>query len=225
MAAPTYRLFYSPGACSLAPHIVLEELGVPYETTRVLVNDGEGRAPTYLAINPRGRVPALVIRDETGERVLTEAMAIMVYLAQSHPEAGLLPVEPERFARLLEWMSWLGSTMHQTGMRTIIRPERFTKDAAGVPAIVAQGKELFADGLAQIEQRLPVQGHAMGEQFSILDAYLLVFYRWGNRVGFEVRDQFPRFAAAMDRVRARRAVAGSGAGAESSGCGGGAGGD
>jgi glutathione S-transferase len=171
------------------------------------VADGENRTPPYLAINPRGRVPALAIRDEAGERVLTEAMAIMIYLAQRHPEAGLLPAEPEQFARLLEWMSWLGSTLHQTGMRPIIRAERFSKDPACAPGIVAQGKETFADGLAQIEERFPEQGYAMGERFSILDAYLLVFYRWGNRVGVDVRSRCPRFAAGMDRVRARKAVA------------------
>ena len=132
---PGYKLFYSPGACSMAPHVVLEELGLPFEAVRVVIADGANRTPDYLGINPRGRVPALQITDGAGTRVLTEALAIMVYLAQRHPEPALLPTDPEAFACTLEWMSWLGSTLHQTGIRTVLRPERFTADAAGVVGI------------------------------------------------------------------------------------------
>lgn len=201
-----YKLFYSPGACSLAPHIVLEELGVAYEPVRVVIAEGANRSPEYLAINPRGRVPALQIADERGDRVLTEATAIMVYLAQRHPEARLVPTEPEAFARLLEFMGWLGSAMHQTGVRTVFRPDRFTKDAAGAAGIAAQGREFVEAGYADIEARVPDRGFSLGEQFTVLDAYLLVFYRWGNRVGIDMRTRHPRYAALMDRVRARPAV-------------------
>lgn len=203
---PTYRLFHSPGACSLAPHIVFEELGIPYEPVRVVIAEGANRKPEYLAVNPRGRVPALQIKDEKGDRVLTEAMAIMVYLAQRYPEARLLPSEPEAFVRALELMGWLGSTLHQTGIRTILRPDRFTKDPAGAEGIAAQGRELVETCLTDIEARIPAQGFFFGEQFTAVDAYLLVFYRWGNRTGFEMRTRFPKYAAMMDRVRARPAV-------------------
>lgn len=206
MTQPFYRLYHSPGACSLAPHILFEELGIPYEPARTVIAEGANRTAEYLAINPRGRVPALLIRDDKGERVLTEAMAIMVFLGQRYPEAKLLPSDPEVFARMLEFMSWLGSTMHQTGIRTVLRPDRFTKDAAGAPGIAAQGRELVEAGYADLESRLPETGYALGEQFTALDAYLLVFYRWGNRIGLELRTRCPRYAALMDRVRARPAV-------------------
>ncbi|MGH8516343.1 MAG: glutathione S-transferase N-terminal domain-containing protein, partial [Panacagrimonas sp.] len=97
MSDPAYRLFHSPGACSMAPHIVLEELGVPYEAVRVVIAEGGNRTPEYLSVNPRGRVPALWVNDAGGERILTEAMAIMVYLARRHPQPSLLPEDPERF--------------------------------------------------------------------------------------------------------------------------------
>jgi glutathione S-transferase len=202
-----YRLFHSPGACSLAPHIVLEELGVAYEPVRVTIAEGDNRKPEYLALNPRGRVPALWIRDARGERVLTEAMAIMVWLAQCHPEARLLPSEPEGIARALEWMSWLGSSMHQAGVRTVFRPERFTTDAAAAPGIAAQGRESIRLGYADIEQRLAGRAFALDDRFGVVDAYLLVFYRWGNRCGLSMRSEFPEYARVMDAVRARPAVA------------------
>mgnify|MGYP001357112280 CR=1 FL=1 len=202
-----YRLFYSPGACSMASHIVLEELGASYEAVCVTIAQGENRKPEYLSVNPRGRVPALWIKDDKGERVVTESLAILTLLSQRHPQAKLMPGDPEPFVRTLEWMSWLASTMHQTGVRAVLRPERFTKDANGAAGIKAQGLEVVVEGLRDIEARLPEQGWAMGEHFGALDAYLLVFYRWGNRVGIPMREQFPRFTRLMDAVRARPAVA------------------
>lgn len=204
---PEYRLFHSPGACSLAPHIVLEELGVAYEPVRVTIAEGDNRKPEYLAVNPRGRVPALWIRDAQGDRVLTEAMAIMVYLALRHPQAELLPpAGTEAFARALEWMGWLGSTLHQGGVRTVFRPERFTTDAAAAPGIAEQGRASIRSGYQDIEERLRGRAFALGERFSVVDAYLLVFYRWGNRCGLSMRSDFPEYARVMDGVRARPAV-------------------
>lgn len=203
---PQYRLFHSPGACSLAPHILLEELGIPYEPVRVVVAEGANRRPEYLEINPRGRVPALWISDEAGERILTEAMAIMVYLARRHPEPALLPTEPEAFVRALEWMSWLGSNMHQAGVRTVFRPERFTTDAAAAEGIAAQGRIAIRLGYEDIEQRLRGRNWAQGDAFSAIDAYLLVFYHWGNRCGLDMRRDFPEYARIMDAVRSRPAV-------------------
>lgn len=204
--SPHYTLFYSPGACSLAPHIVLEELGVPFETVRIVIADGANRTPEYLEVNPRGRLPALQITDEHGTRMLTEALAIMVYLAQRHPAPALLPSAPEDFARGLEWLSWLGSTLHQTGIRTVLRPERFTVDAAGAAGIAARGREAIAAAYEDLEQRMPQQGYVLGGGFTIVDAYLLVFYRWGNKVGLAMRELCPRFSAVIAQVRARPAV-------------------
>lgn len=201
-----YRLYHSPGACSLAPHVVLEELGVPFEPVRIVIADGANRSPEYLAVNPRGRVPALEILGPGEPRILTEALAILVFLAQRHPEPRLLDPDPEQFARLLEWMGWLGSTVHQTGIRAILRPERFTADPAGAAAIESRAREFVASAYDDLESRLPDRGYALGDSYTILDAYLLVFYRWGNKVGLDLRTRCPRFARIMDLVRARPAV-------------------
>ena len=207
MTDTTYRLFYSPGACSLAPHIVLEEMGVPFEPVRIVIAEGGNRTPEYLAVNPRGRVPALAWHEGNQEKILTEAMAIMVWLSVRHPQVGLLPApRTESFVRALEWMNWLGSTMHQAGVRTVFRPERFTKDAASAPAIAEQGRETIRVGYADIEQRLSGKRFALDDHFSAVDAYLLVFYRWGNRCGLPMREDFPHYARIMDEVRARHAV-------------------
>lgn len=203
----TYRLFYSPGACSLAPHIVLEEMGVPFDPVRVVIAEGANRAPEYLAVNPRGRVPALAWREAQADKVLTEAMAIIVWLSMRHPQTSLLPApRTESFVRALEWMGWLGSTMHQAGVRTIFRPERFTKDPASAPAIAEQGRESIREGYADIERRLTGKAYAIDDRFGAVDAYLLVFYRWGNRCGLSMRQDFPQYARVMDQVRARHAV-------------------
>lgn len=201
-----YQLFYSPGACSLAPHVVLEELGVRYEPVRVTIADGDNRKPEYLSINPRGRVPALVFGEAGREKILTESVAIMVFLAQRHREAQLLPDDPEMLARGLEWMCWLGANLHQAGVRTVFRSDRFTTDAAGAQGIAAQGRISIRAGYEDIEQRLRGRRAALGEQFSVVDAQLLVFYRWGNRCGIDMRKEFPEYARLMDAVRARPAV-------------------
>lgn len=204
---PKYRLYYSPGACSLAAHIVIEELGLPYEPVKVTIADGLNRKPEYLAVNPRSRVPALAVVAEQGEQVLTEVMAILLYLTQRHPEPQLMPEGREAYFRLIEWMSWLTATMHAAGVRTVFRPERFTTDAAAAPGIAEQGRIAIRAGYEDIERRLKGKTWAFGEQYTILDPLLLVYYRWGNRCGLDMRKDYPHYAAMMDRVRARPVVA------------------
>ncbi|KAF1711473.1 glutathione S-transferase [Pseudoxanthomonas kalamensis DSM 18571] len=206
MSSLQYRLFYSPGACSLASHIVLEELGVAYEAVRAEIAKGEHRTEEYLAINSRGRVPALVIDPGQDQRVLTESLAILAYLGQKHVEAGLLPSDPELFARSLEWMSWLASNLHQTGIRAVLRPDRFARDPVVIEGIAEQGRALAVESYRDIEARLPKQGHALGGNFSVVDAYLLVFYRWGNRIGLDMWKDYPRYSTLMDIVHSRPAV-------------------
>lgn len=203
---PNYRLYYSPGACSLAPHIALEELGVAYDKVKVTIAEGLNSKPEYLEINPRGRVPALAISEGGSERILTEAMAIMVFLARSHPEANLLPTDTEGFVRALEWIGWLGSNLHQTGVRTVFRPERFVSDPSVADKVAEKGREMVRAGMTDIEGRLTNRTWALGENYTLVDAYLLVFFRWGGRCGLSMRKEFPHYARIMDAVRARPAV-------------------
>src|SRR5918912_4261062 len=99
------KLYYSPGACSLAPHVALEEVGVPFEPVKVALAKGEQRTPEYLALNPKGRVPVLV---EDGW-VLTENAAILPYIAQRFGGGKLWPSDPKEAARVAEWIGWVAS--------------------------------------------------------------------------------------------------------------------
>jgi glutathione S-transferase len=190
-------------------------LGIPYEPVRVVIAEGQNQTPAYLAINPRGRVPTLAISDhaapgdEAKEQILTELSAILIYLAKTYPAANLLPQDNLPFVRAMEWMSWLGSTMHTGGVRTVLRPDRFVSDPAAADAVKARGMKSVLAGYADIESRLAGRPWALGEHYSVVDMCLLVFYCWGKRIGLTMRQAYPNHARIMDAVRARPAVQGA----------------
>ncbi len=196
-------LYYAPGACSLAAHIVLEETGAPFETIRLDLAKGDQRAPEYLAVNERGRVPALY---EEGW-VLTENAAILRHLARTNPDAGMLPDDPRQQAIVDEWLAWL-STAHHIAFAHIRRPERYSADDATYPEIRARGAETFGDLCTMTEVRLSNGGWALGERYSIVDPYLLVFWVWarGPALGFDMPQRFPAWTAHARRLAERPAV-------------------
>lgn len=183
MPSINHTLYYSPGACSLAPHIVLEEIGLPYSLSLASTSDGTTRSPSYLRLNPKGRVPVLV----SGDTVLTEAPAILLHLAASNPTAGLLPMSTDGVARSLEWFNWLSGTVHAVAIRQVWRPESFTRDPSQHKEIIAMGHENLESAFELIEARLSSRAWAVGSNYTTVDPYLLVFYRWGNRMGFDMR--------------------------------------
>jgi glutathione S-transferase len=193
-------LFYSPGACSLASHITLEETGAPFEAHRVMLAKGEHQTPEYRAINPRARVPAL--RLDSGE-VLTENPAILTYLARSFPEAKLLPADPLAEARCLSLMAFLSSSVHPT-FAHIFRPERFADDASAHAAIKETGRRVYLDHLKEIDGLLAGKEWAQGD-FTVCDPYLLVFYWWGMRIELPMAE-FANYTAHKQRMLARPAV-------------------
>lgn len=202
------QLYYSPGACSLAAHIALEEIGEPYWTERIVIAEGANRTPEYLAVNPHGRVPALRIRDGGKDQVLTELMAILLFLARRYPQARLVPNDTEGFMRAVEWMSWLATTMHQTGVRMMLKPSRFAAGAACEPLVSASGRGIVEPGFREIDARLSGRAWALGEHFTAVDAFLLVFFRWGAfKLGFPMRATYPEYTRVMDKLRVRPAVA------------------
>lgn len=195
--------YYAPGACSLGVHIALEETGAAYEAVRVLVADGEQRQPAYLAINPAGRIPALVVDG----KVLTECTAIHTYLAHRFPESGLLPLDDAFLtARATEVMSWLASTLH-ISFAQVWRGERFTDDAAARAALQADGPARVRAHFQRLEQRLADSGGPwiLGDRYSAADAYALVFHRWGPRLGIDMAD-YPAWTAQAARLYQRPAV-------------------
>jgi glutathione S-transferase len=183
----THTLYYSPGACSLAPHIVLEEVGNPFSLVLASTSDGATRSPAYLRVNPKGRVPVLSI----GDSVLTEAPAILLHLALSNPGSKLLPSIPDGLVRCVEWFNWLSGSVHAVAVRQVWRPESFIRDEARFAEIVDKGYENLRSAFALIEHKMTTSTWAVGASYSIVDPYLLVFYRWGNRMGIGMRSDYP----------------------------------
>ena len=194
------KLYFSPGACSFASHIALEEIGKPYETQKVSLADGENRKPEYLKLNPRGKVPTLVVDGN----VLTENVGILSYLAGGNPKAGLWPKETWDQAKIIASMAWLSNTVHPAYGR-YFRPERFTTDAAGTEAVKASARAAYEGALKEIDTLLEGRKWAVGDHYTVLDGYLLVFYRWGNRSKIDVKS-LRNYTALMDKVLARPAV-------------------
>lgn len=209
-----YRLYHSPGACSMAPHIVLEEIGAPFELELISSRGERDGAMTataaWRAINPKGRIPALLgVAGAIGgaPALLTEAPAILIFLALRHPEAKLLPAEPDPIARCLEWLNWLSGNVHAMAFGQIWRAHRFSDQETALEGIRARGRLSLAEHYAYIERLLgDGRDWAIPQGYSIVDPYLLVFFHWGQRIGLDMRRDFPAWARSADRTVARPAV-------------------
>lgn len=194
------KLYYGPGACSLAPHICLEEAGAEVEYVRVDLAKGEQLSPEYRKLNPNGRVPLLV----SDQGSLSEATAIMSWVAMTWPEAKLAPTEPWAFAQVLSFCSFMTSSVHAGAFGAVFRPARFSDDEALHPAIKAKGLATVRDHFALIESRLGPGAWVQGA-YSICDPYLLVMTRWLVRLGEDLA-RYPRIGAHAERMFERPAV-------------------
>jgi glutathione S-transferase len=174
----TLQLHYDPSSAAMIPHIVLEEIGVPYE--RVLVERArqQHKTPTYLKLNPNGLIPALV----DGDLVLYETAAIVLHLCDTHPEARLAPA-PGTHARahFYKWLMWLTNTL-QAALIVYFYPDRWVRagDAEGAAEVKAKAQEKIGGMLDQLDALLASHGGpwAMGAQFSALDPYVFTLCRW-----------------------------------------------
>ena len=198
------KLYYSPGACSLAPHIALEEAGADFDAQRVMLAAGENRRADYLAVNPHGFVPAL----EADGEVITENLAVQTYIARRFPEANLLPFDnPLLLARALQQMAFLAASVH-VAFAQVWRPQRFTEDASVHEQIIDGGRRRILGFYAEIDDRLARSAYLAGEQMTLADPYVLVFFRWGNRIGLDM--SYPHWAAhsrgMLDRPAVQRAL-------------------
>jgi glutathione S-transferase len=197
-----YTLHAAPGACSFAPHIILEELGQPYELAMMSSGHPEAKTAEFRKINPKGRIPVLTAEGF----VLTEAAAILLHLGLTNPQAGLIGNDAESITRSVEWMNWLSGAVHAVAVRMIWKPDFFLPDEALFPPLVAKGKEHLAANFAMVEERLTGRTWAVGTSYSVVDAYLLVFYRWGNRMAIDMTALYPTWTDHAKRMEARPAV-------------------
>ncbi|HEX7886695.1 MAG TPA: glutathione S-transferase N-terminal domain-containing protein [Phenylobacterium sp.] len=194
------RLFYSPGSCSLASHIALEEAGVAYEAVRTNLATGDQREPEYLAINPKGRVPALV----TEQGGLTETVAILAWIAQAFPQAGLAPADPWAFAQAQAFNSYLASTVHVAHAHRY-RGSRWADQESSFEDMRRKVPQSMADGFQLIEAELFTGPWVMGEQYTVCDGYLFTVADWLEGDGVDPA-RFPKVLEHRERVRARPAV-------------------
>ena len=199
---PELTLYYAPGTCAQAVLIALHEAGASFEAKRLNFAEGEQRSAAYLAINPKGRVPALV----TPHGVLSETLALLLYVAQTHPAAQLAPLnDPFLLARMQEFNSYLASTVHISHAHRP-RASRWADDAAAQKAMQAKVPQNMRDAFTLIEQHyLGDQPWVLGEQYSVADGYLFTVAGWLQSDGVDI-NEFPRVAAHFERVKARSAV-------------------
>lgn len=197
------KLYYAPGACSLAPHIALEEVGVPFELSRVDLAHNQQGSTEYRRINPKGRVPALV----DGDWVLTEAPAILRYIAARHPAVGLWPWDPREEARCAEWLNWLSSTV-QVAFVHVRRAARYAADPRAVEDVASTAKKTSHDLWQTIDQKIGQGPWALGNRYSVVDLLLMAHWLWGRGpvLGFDMERECPRWTEHAQRLAARPAV-------------------
>ena len=198
---PTIKLWFSPGACSVAPRMLLNEIGAPFEAIRVPIAEGANLKDDFTRINPKKRVPVLALDDE----IITELPAIATAISHLSPGRHLMGKSALDSARVYEWMNWLSGTLHAQGFGSLWRPQRFSDDPAVYDSIMAKGRKTIVECFDAIEPRLSGD-FAVGNAFSAVDAFLLVFYRWGNRIGVDMRTSYPQYTRFAEKLARRDSI-------------------
>lgn len=193
-------LFFCPGACSLASHIGLEETGTAYEAKPILLPKGQQRTEDYLKINPRGKVPALSVDG----KILVENTAILTYLARRFPEKKLMPNDPADEARCIGTMCWFSSVVHPSYQR-LHRPERFADSEVAHGAVKENGRKTFWANCQEIDAMFKGNEWIMGSEYTLVDPYALVFYGWGVRGEFPMKE-LSAYTAWQERMMKRPTV-------------------
>ena len=194
------KLYYAPGACSLGIHVLLEEIGKPYDGAVVSLRQGEQFQPGFTTVNPKSKVPTLE-RDDGS--VLTEFPAIAYWLARTNPDAHLLPGDVESHTRAMEALDYVVATVHMQGASRLFRPSNFTPNAVDEDAVKARGKEIFEKGLGLLDAALAGKEYIAGA-FSIADAAVFYVEFWASN---PLKMTLPANCAAhYQRMMARPAV-------------------
>ncbi len=201
-----FKLYYAPDTCALASHIALEEAGAEYSTVRISFAAEEQRKAEYLAINPKGRVPAMV----TEKGILTETPAMLAFIAQSFPQARLAPLEdPFLFAEMQAFNSYLCSTLHVAHAHRM-RGTRWADDPAAITEMQRKVPDSVGACYELIEGKMLRGPWVMGDAYTICDPYLFTIAQWMEGDGVDpsrfpkVRDHRNRMS---ERTTVRRALA------------------
>ena len=194
------KLYYIPGACSIGIHVLMEEIGKPYEAVKLNGQAGETQKPPFIELNPKGKVPTLQ-RDDGS--IVTEYPVIAHWLAASFADAALLPKDPEARLRAAETTDYCVATIHMQAFSRLFRPANFTPNEADHGAVKARGTELATKGFALLDKQLAGREWVAGT-YSYADSALFYVEYWAaKRMGMQLP---PNCAAHLDRMLARPAV-------------------
>lgn len=198
-----YKLYGDADSGSFAPQVALEEIAAPYELIPVDLSQDGSRTAEFLKINPLGQIPVLVLPDGT---MMTESAAMLVYLADSAPQADLLPPAGETArGRALRWLFLLAANLYEADLRYYY-PERYAGGPAAAADVRAAARAHMRRTLALAEAALDPGPFLLGERYSVVDPYLSMVAGWYPDQA-ELASQFPRISRHRDAVRARPAVA------------------
>ncbi|HET7538518.1 MAG TPA: glutathione S-transferase N-terminal domain-containing protein [Polyangiaceae bacterium] len=198
------KFYMTPGSCSIGIHLLLEELGLFFEAHVIDLLRGDHLRPEYLAINPRGSVPALQLADGSA---LTDFISIARSLADTHPKRQLLPESPEDRARALRVMEYVIGVIHGEGFTRVFTSERYAPDPEGKKAAEGEGQRIVRTGFERLEAMITGPIYAMGS-FSIVDAALFYVEFWAARIGMELPTRCQRhYQAMLQRPSVRQVLA------------------
>ena len=200
------ELYFAPGACSFVPHVTLEAIkaatGQAFEPRLVKLHKGEQRTAEYLAMNPNGQVPVLVVDGKP----LNQIVAICDWLDRSFPKAGLLPTEPWARAQALSQLAWMNNTVHPTFTR-VFRAADFAESAAAQADVKNLAAASFRKHLERIQGWIAgASPYWHGGRLSSHDAYAFTLLRWGGYAGIDPKS-LPAYLAYVERVMAAAPVA------------------
>jgi glutathione S-transferase len=189
------KLYFAAGTCARASHIALEAAGADYEAVRVDFSKNAQRGPEYLHINPKGRVPALV----TPQGILTETPAILLYICQTHPQAGLAPLDDVfALAQMNAFNSYLCSTVHVAHAHRV-RGHRWVDNAASIADMQKKVPQNMTDCFELIERDMLKGPWVLGERYTVSDMYLFTLAQWLEGDGVDVQ-RFPKVADHLQRM-------------------------
>lgn len=194
------KLYAMPGTCALAPNVALQWAGLDYEL--VLMKHGDQRQPDFLELNPMAKVPALALDDG---RVLTEAAAILNWIADTHPEAGLGSDDPDRRYEINWWLSFMTSEVHASAFGPHFAPQRFHPDEAQHDSVRATAHERLANLYRELEKRLDGRVHPVGDRPTVVDTYLFVLTLWADMTPVSL-DDLPGLKTFRQRMEADAGV-------------------
>ncbi|KAF4945113.1 hypothetical protein FSARC_14506 [Fusarium sarcochroum] len=207
---PQLTLYRADGASSLAPHILLRDLSIPFNV--VLMKEGQGgyeaadgslsNAEYRKRVNANGYVPILQVDDH----FISEMPAILSFLATLDPERRLGGESALEQVKVLEWLSWMASLVHGLGFMMLLHPDRFTDDKELSPKLKERGQLIIKRSFEQIEKRLASYAHPCGESETVVDFNLLLFWYWGKQAGIATVENHPNYGRLVRGLEERESV-------------------